>query len=234
MEALDRLLDGNDEHVASISDDHFEGVRDGQDPPVVSVSCSDSRVPAESVWDARADGDLFTSVNVGNQAWAEVNGELVVNDAVGYAVSALDVELIAVLGHTGCGAVTAAYEAVTGDADGSDGDESLPPAVESAVGRLKPIVKSAREDGVFDDETPTEEAVNRLVECAVQTQVEFLVREEAVPHDVAVAGLVYDFQTAYGDDDGAAYLVSLDGETDPETLREHVSEAHREKVGSLR
>lgn len=233
MEALDRLLDGNDEHVASISADHFEGVRDGQDPPVVSVSCSDSRVPAESVWDARADGDLFTSVNVGNQAWAEVDGELVVNDAVGYAVSALDVELIAVLGHTGCGAVTAAYEAVTGG-DDANGETSLPPAVEAAVGRLKPIVKSAREDGVFDDETPTDEAVNRLVECAVQTQVEFLRRDDAVPEGVAVAGLVYDFQTAYGDEDGAAYLVSLDGETDTETLREHVPEAHRENVGSLR
>ncbi|ELZ26583.1 carbonic anhydrase [Halogeometricum pallidum JCM 14848] len=232
MEALDRLLDGNDEHVASVSDDHFEGVRDGQDPPVVSVSCSDSRVPAESVWDARADGDLFTSVNVGNQAWAEVDGELVVNDAVGYAVSALDVDLIAVLGHTGCGAVTAAYEAVTGDGDG--GGKSLPPSVEAAVGRLKPIVKSAREDGVFDADTPDGEAVNRLVEGAVQTQVEFLVRNDAVPDDVAVAGLVYDFQKAYGDDDGAAYLVSLDGETDSEALRERVSEAHRDRVGSLR
>jgi carbonic anhydrase len=229
MDALEKILDGNDEHVANLSADHFEGVRESQDPAVVSVSCSDSRVPADAVWSADVDGDLFTSVNVGNQAWAEVDGELVVNDAVGYAVSALDVELIAVLGHTGCGAVTAAHEAVTGDGAG----KSLPPSVEAAVGRLRPIVESAREDGVFDADTPDGEAVNRLVECAVQTQAEFLVQDDAVPEDVAVAGLVYDFQKAYGDDDGAAYLVSLDGETDSETLGERVSDEHRGKVGSL-
>ncbi|QIB73674.1 carbonic anhydrase [Halogeometricum borinquense] len=229
MEVLERLLDGNDEHVAQVDDDHFEGVRDGQDPPVVSVSCSDSRVPAEGVWDANADGDLFTSVNVGNQAWTDVDGELVVNDAVGYAVSALDVELIAVLGHTGCGAITAAYESVTGESE-----TSLPPAVEAAVARLTPIVESAREDGVFDDDTPRGEAVNKLVERAVQEQVDFLVKTDAVPDDVAVAGLVYDFQHAYGNDDGAAYLVSLDGETEDETLRERVSPSYHEHVASLR
>jgi carbonic anhydrase len=231
MDALERILAGNDEHVASVDDDHFEGVREGQDPPVVSVSCSDSRVPAESVWNARADGDLFTSVNVGNQAWTDIDGERVVNDAVGYAVSALDVELVAVLGHTGCGAVTAAYEAVTGA--GAGGESSTPPAVEAAVARLTPIVESARDDGVFDDDTTDGVAVNRLVERAVGEQVQFLVDDDAVPADVTVAGLVYDFQHAYGDDDGAAYLVSLDGETDADALRERVGDDHAGHVASL-
>lgn len=228
MEVLERLLDGNDEHVAHLDDDHFENVREGQDPPVVSVSCSDSRVPAESVWNANGDGDLFTSVNVGNQAWTDVDGERVVNDAVGYAVSALDVELVVVLGHTGCGAVTAAYEAVTGD-----GEQSHLPAVEAAVDRLTPVVEAAREDGVFDGETPRGVAVNRLVERAVRAQVDFLVEDDAVPEDVTVAGLVYDFQHAYGDDDGAAYLVSLDGETDTQTLADGLPAAYRDHVVSL-
>ncbi|SFR45394.1 carbonic anhydrase [Halogeometricum limi] len=214
MDALERLIDGNGEHVARLRHDHFEGVRDGQDPDVVSVSCSDSRVPAESVWNARANGDLFTSVNLGNQVWTDIDGERVVNETVGYAVSVLNVDLVVVLGHTGCGAVAAAYEAVTG----GDGVKSLPPAVEAAVERLVPIVGSAREEGVFDADTPHRLAVNRLVVRAVSEQVQFLVDDCAVPADVTVAGFVYDFQRAYGDEDGAAYLVSLDGETPPDPL----------------
>ncbi|MFD1600986.1 carbonic anhydrase [Halobellus rarus] len=229
MESLERILAGNDEHVAQIDDDHFADVRDGQDPPVVSVSCSDSRVPAQGVWNARSDGDLFTSVNVGNQAWTDVDGERVVNDAVGYAVSALDVDLVAVLGHTGCGAVTAAYGAVFEEEDSGD----LPPAVEAAVGRLVPVVEAAREEDVVGDATPTKAAVNRLVEYAVREQTTFLVDDGAVPDDVAVAGLVYDFQRAYGDDDGAAHLVSLDGETDSDRLRDRLDPAYHDHVGSL-
>ena len=197
MDSLERILEGNDEHVAAIDEDHFAGVREGQDPKVVSVSCSDSRVPAEGVWNARADGDLFTAVNVGNQAWTDVESERVVNDAVGYAVSSLSVDLIAVLGHTGCGAVTAAYEAVFEESGPESDDEAadadVPPAVEAAVGRLVPIVESARDVGVVDAETPKSEAINRLVEYAVREQVAFLVGEESVPTDVAVAGFVYDF-----------------------------------------
>jgi carbonic anhydrase len=236
MDSLERILEGNDEHVAALDEDHFVDVRDGQDPKVVSVSCSDSRVPADGVWNARVDGDLFTAVNVGNQVWADIDDERVVNDAVGYAVSSLDINLIAVLGHTGCGAVTAAYEAVFEESPGSDdetADADVPPAVEAAVGRLVPIVESARDAGVVDAETPKSEAINRLVEYAVRDQVAFLVGEESVPADVAVAGFVYDFQRAYGDADGAAYLVALDGDTDGETLRERVDPAYHGHLASV-
>jgi carbonic anhydrase len=243
MTSLERILDGNDKHVAGLGADHFEGVRDAQNPPVVSVSCSDSRVPAEGVWNTRADGDLFTAVNVGNQAWTDVDGERVVNDAVGYAVSSLSVDLIAVLGHTGCGAVTGAYEAVFPGSESDPSDESaadsarttgddadVPPAVEEAVGRLVPVVEAARDAGVIDASTPKTEAVNRLVEFAVREQVAFLVDDGSVPADVTVAGFVYDFQRAYGDADGAAYLVSLDGETDGEKLRDRLDPAYHGHV----
>lgn len=235
MESLERILRGNDEHVASISEDHFEGVRERQDPPIVSVSCSDSRVPGEGVWNAASDGDLFTSVNVGNQVWTDIDGQRVVNDAVGYAVSSLSVDLIVVLGHTGCGAVTAAYEAVFGDsADvGPPPDRHAQPAVDAAVGRLIPIVETARGAGVVDASTPPLRAINRLVEYAVREQVEFLVDDESVPEDVVVAGFVYDFQRAYGDADGAAYLVSLDGETDGEQLRNSLTAEYHDRVVSL-
>jgi carbonic anhydrase len=226
---LERLLEGNDRHVRDTAASHFEGLRDAQDPDVVTVSCSDSRVPAEGAWDVEAAGELFTSVNVGNQAWTEVDSELVANDAVGYAVDALTVDDVVVLGHTGCGAVTAAYDVVRGKKD------VFLPGVEQAVSRLAPFVEEAREAGVYDEgETPADEAVNRLVEYLVRAQVEFLVESDAVPDDVTVSGFVYDFQRAYGDDDGAAYLVAVDGETDPSLLRERVPGEYESRVRSLR
>lgn len=224
---LERLLEGNDRHVRDIADDHFSGLREGQDPDVVAVSCSDSRVPGRSAWGVSDAGELFTSVNVGNQAWTEVEGELVANDAVGYAVESLGVDDVVVLGHTGCGAVTAAYEAVDGE-----GGDALP-GVQQAISRLVPVVEDARDDGVYDEETAAGEAVNRLVEYAVRAQVRFLVESNAVPDDVTVSGFVYDFQRAYGDDDGAAYLVGVDGETDADALRERVPDEYDERVRSL-
>lgn len=224
---LERLLEGNERHVRGISADYFDGLRGAQYPDVVSVSCSDSRVPGRGAWGVSAAGELFTSVNVGNQAWTEVDDELVANDAVGYAVESLGVDDVVVLGHTGCGAVTAAYDAVRGE------EAELLPGVQRAISRFVPVVEDAREEGVYDDETAAGEAVNRLVEYLVREQVAFLVESDAVPEDVTVSGFVYDFQRAYGDDDGAAYLVAADGETDGDALRGRVSEKYENRVRSL-
>ncbi len=229
MDLLESLLKGNDDHVASLDVDHFADVRDGQYPTVVSVSCSDSRVPNEGIWRARSDGDLFTGSNVGNQVWSDVDGDRVINDTVGYAVSSLGVEFVAVVGHTGCGAITAAYDAVF-DADAED---HRSPAVHEAVERLVPIVEAAREAGVVAADTPRADAINRLVEYAVREQVAFLDADPGVPPAVTVAGFVYDFQRAYGGADGTAYLVSLDGETDSGRLRDRLDPALHAHVGTL-
>ena len=228
MEPLERLLDGNDDHVASLDADHFADVRERQTPEVASVSCSDSRMPTEGIWSAISDGDLFTGSNVGNQVWTDIDGDRVVTDTVGYAVAALGVDLVAVVGHTGCGAITAAYDVALGER-GAD----TPAAVHAAVERLVPLVEVARAEGVVDADTPRREAVNRLVEYAVREQVEFLDVAAGVPADVAVAGFVYDFEAAYGGADGVAYLVSLDGETDADRLRERLDPAFHAHVRSL-
>jgi len=229
MGLLESLLRSNDDHVASLDVDHFDDVREVQHPTVVSVSCSDSRVPTEGIWSARSNGDLFTGSNVGNQVWSDVGGDRVINDTVGYAVSSLGVEFVAVVGHTGCGAITAAYDAVFD----ADTEAHRSPAVHAAVDRLVPIVHSAREEGAVDADTPRAEAINRLVEYAVREQVAFLDADPGVPSAVTVAGFVYDFQRAYGGADGTAYLVSLDGETGPGRLRDRLDPALHSHVGAL-
>ncbi|WP_396610232.1 carbonic anhydrase [Haloferax sp. S1W] len=226
---LESLVAGNKHHVEHLDADYFEGVRDSQEPQVVSIGCSDSRVPVEALWNTNKAGVLFKSVNVANQVWTEVDGTLVVNDVVGYAVASLGVSDIVVLGHTGCGGITAAYESVVGD-----GAKDLPVAVEAAVSRLVPLVEEARELGLFDEDTPTDDAVNRLVEYAVVRQVEFLTESDEVPESTDCWGFVYDFQHAYGDDDGAAYLVAANGDSDPETVVEWVPDEFACRVKSIR
>ncbi|WP_026123266.1 carbonic anhydrase [Nocardiopsis chromatogenes] len=75
----------------------------GQDPFALVLSCSDSRVPPELVFDQGL-GDLFTVRPAGQVLDGAVLG------SVAYAVHHLHVPLIAVLGHTSCGAVTAAVD----------------------------------------------------------------------------------------------------------------------------
>lgn len=109
-EAIKKLKDGNmknvstDEFKADISSailEHF--AKNGQAPYAIIVGCSDSRVIPERIFHA-AMGDLFTIRVAGN----------VIDDhqlgSIEYAAGHLGTNLIVVLGHTKCGAVTAAIK----------------------------------------------------------------------------------------------------------------------------
>lgn len=97
----------------------------GQHPFAVVVSCSDSRVPPESLFD-QALGDLFVVRVAGNVITPIELG------SIEYAVEHLKVPLVLVLGHEKCGAVTAAVEG--GEVPGSIGaiTEKINPAIEQA------------------------------------------------------------------------------------------------------
>lgn len=76
--------------------------RDGQTPVAAIIACADSRVSPELLFRAKL-GDLFVIRTAGNTPWGpEVAG------STEYAVDHLNVPLVIVLGHTGCGAVKAA------------------------------------------------------------------------------------------------------------------------------
>lgn len=208
-ETLEELLARNRAHVDTIGDDHFEEVLDAQSPPVVSLCCADSRVSQEGMWDVEEPGWLFTPSNIGNVAWdvadsGSVDGNLL------YPVAHTGTRTVAVVGHTGCGAVTAAYEAV------SEGAMPDHPGVRRRVETLVPVVERAL-DGPVDE---GEGVVDRLVEYNVREQVSFLDASDEVPDDATAFGFVYDLHCAYGDTPGRTYLVAADGETDPEMLRQ--------------
>lgn len=108
-QALERLVNGNERYRNGTSrPEQFALVRSieqakGQYPFATILGCSDARVPPEIVFDADQ-GDLFVIRIAGNVLSPEVSGSLQ------YAGSQLHTSLFVVLGHEGCGAVSAALE----------------------------------------------------------------------------------------------------------------------------
>ncbi len=102
------LLEGNDTYVDSdantgdvSADLRQDTAENGQHPYAVIVTCSDSRVPAEHIFDAGI-GELFVIRTAGN-----VIGDYELG-SVEYGAEHLHAKLVVVLGHTQCGAVDAA------------------------------------------------------------------------------------------------------------------------------
>ena len=109
-EALDRLREGNERFVSDIRShatvvrrSHRGDLADGQEPFAIILGCSDSRVPAEIVFDQGL-GDLFV---------IRVAGNIVAPSQIGsveFAVSKFGTRLVVVLGHSRCGAVEATLD----------------------------------------------------------------------------------------------------------------------------
>ena len=101
-DALQKLVDGNQRYISGDNSlhTHNSDLVDGQKPFAVIMGCSDSRVAPEIIFD-QGSGELFVIRVAGN-----VVGSLGLG-SVEYAVEQLGVQLVVVLGHTGCGAVNA-------------------------------------------------------------------------------------------------------------------------------
>ena len=82
-------------------------LREGQTPSAVVISCSDSRVPVEIIFDVGL-GDLFVVRTAGEILDQAVFG------SIEYAIESLGVPLVIVMGHESCGAVAATAAALDG------------------------------------------------------------------------------------------------------------------------
>jgi carbonic anhydrase len=204
------LLEGNADHADEFQS-RFDDVQDGQQPDVVTVCCSDSRVLQDAMWGNETAGRIFTCGNIGNRVVQRTDAGETVSGDVLYPIAHTGTDTAVVVGHTGCGAVTATYDDLT---EGL----SEPAGIEHCVGLLKPRLESGVE--ALPEGVDRTEAINRLVEYNVDRQVEFLLESDDVPEDVTVVGVVYDFQDVYSERRGEVQVVNVDGETDVESLRE--------------
>lgn len=209
MGTLASLLDGNRDHTARF-DDAFTELQDGQQPGAVTVCCADSRVLQADAFGTDEPGTVFTVGNIGNRVVQTDDDETVVSGDVLYPLVHTDTKTAVVLGHTGCGAVTATYDALTGDG-------SEPPGIQHCIDLLAPRLKPGIDR--LPDGLDRAAAIDCLVEYNVDQQIGALVDSDHVPDDVTVAGCVYDFQDRYGGDRGAIHVINVDGERDSETLR---------------
>lgn len=133
-QALQMLRDGNKRWVSGRLEhpNHNEERRkstafEGQAPFATVLTCSDSRVAPVVLFDVGI-GDIFQVRVAGNVSGPDVRG------SIAYAVHELETPVVVVLGHTGCGAVSAAVQ-------GGDLPEGTIPAL---VEKLVPVVDEAK------------------------------------------------------------------------------------------
>jgi carbonic anhydrase len=157
----------------------------GQEPFAIILGCSDSRVPAEIVFDQGL-GDLFVS---------RVAGNIVAPSQVGsveFAAARYATRLVVVLGHSQCGAVLATLEEL------QRRTENQSPNLHSIVDRVRPSVEGLLETELrHDPEALVRQAVRANIRASTNQLrhgseiLENLIREEGL----MVVGAEYSLDT---------------------------------------
>lgn len=179
-EALQKLMEGNQRFVQhqsqhpDQSQKRLEEVAQAQHPFVTILSCADSRVPAEIVFD-QGIGDIFDVRIAGNIATVEAVG------SIEYAVVLLGTPLLMVLGHERCGAVTAAVQ-----------NQVLQGDIGSFVKAIKPVVEKVKDK--------SGDVIDNAVVANVHYQIEKLKRSQLLTErlqsgKLKIVGGRYDLDT---------------------------------------
>jgi carbonic anhydrase len=182
-EAVERLTEGNRRFVtgktrhAHASADWRLHLVGGQQPFATILGCSDSRVPVELVFD-QGFGDLFVIRVAGNVIAPEIVG------TIEYAVTHLKTQLLVVLGHERCGAVTAAVQALDRPPQELPGLDALIKLIEPGVPQAVPGVSAAARIST---------AVEANVRWSMQQLAQLPEAKKALEAEhIKIAGAVYE------------------------------------------
>jgi carbonic anhydrase len=186
-QVLERLLKGNERFVEGVAvhphqdeETRVKTAHEGQKPLVSILSCSDSRVPPEVIFDVGV-GDLFVIRVAGNIADRSEIASLE------YGAGHLGTPLLMVIGHTKCGAVTAV---VRGDKVGGN--------IVSLIDNIKPAVQSTRTQ--YKDASEDELIFNSVKANVWQSVEDILkysreIRSLVKEGKIKVIGALYDIET---------------------------------------
>ncbi len=173
-DAIKQLKEGNNRFVSGsplleslANPERRSELQAGQEPFAIILGCSDSRVPSEIVFDCGL-GHLFV---------IRVAGNIVAPSQIGsieYATSQLGTRLVVVMGHTGCGAVSATINELR------QPSKDLSPNLSAIVDRVRPAVEPLMDSGAKEAE---------LLNCAVQANIHQSVAQLRAGSDI-LAGQV--------------------------------------------
>jgi carbonic anhydrase len=177
------LLDNNKVWVSKNLEkdpDFFKRLADGQQPPLLWIGCSDSRVPANEIIGAQP-GEVFVHRNIANMV---IHTDMSMLSVLDYAVNVLNVKHIIVCGHYGCGGVQAAM-----------GNKQIG-LIDNWIRHIKDVYRHhATELNAIDGE---KNRFNRFVELNVSEQVFDLAKTSIVQgawkkkKELHIHGWVYD------------------------------------------
>jgi carbonic anhydrase len=183
-EALSLLMEGNRRHQSGrvelhdyspVGDDHASR----QMPFAAIISCADSRVSPTLVFDVDR-GNLFSSKVAGNTIDGGTLG------STEFAVKVLGVKLVMVLGHSNCGAVTAAIEV-------ANGESSYPADEYGAIGEVVDrIVPSIRDLPPAERTLPASVELNAAAQAADLAERDPIVKPAVEAGQIVVVAAVYD------------------------------------------
>ncbi|HWR04846.1 MAG TPA: carbonic anhydrase, partial [Humidesulfovibrio sp.] len=181
------LKDGNARYVAGQSthghqgpDRRAETVKGGQHPVATIIGCSDSRAPLEVLFDQGV-GDIFVIRVAGNLAGPDEMG------SIEYGVGHLGTPVVLVLGHTACGAVTAAVQ-----------NAKVHGNIPALINQIKPAVAKAKS---WSPNASGDDLLNKSIKANVWLTMENILRKSHEVREfvkngrVLVVGGIYDLST---------------------------------------
>lgn len=192
QDALTRLRDGNRRFVSGMRNQRSqpiqsrrEEIAEGQEPFAIILGCSDSRVPAELVFDQGL-GDLFV---------IRVAGNIVAPSQIGsveFSAAKFHTRLVVVLGHSQCGAVLATLDELQQPAEHQSHN------IQSIVDRIRPSVEPLLgSDSPLGSQLLVERAVRANVEYSVsQLRHGSRILEDLIDNDgLVIVGAEYSLET---------------------------------------
>ena len=187
-EYYQKLLKNNKEWVESqlaIDVEFFKDLAKGQNPQLLWIGCSDSRVPANEIVGAKA-GEVFVHRNIANMV---VHSDMNMLSVLDYAVNVLKVKHVIVCGHYGCGGVKAAM-----------GNQSIG-IIDNWIRHIKDVYRlhHSHLNAIKDEVT----RFNKFVELNVKEQVFDLAKTSIVQEawsngqDLTLHGWVYGLNSGF-------------------------------------
>lgn len=188
-----KLLDNNKkfvEETLELDPEFFNDLAKAQQPPLLWIGCSDSRVPANQITGTKP-GEVFVHRNIANMV---IHSDMNMLSVLDYSVNVLKVKHVIVCGHYGCGGVKAAM-----------GNHSIG-LIDNWIRHIKDVYRQHK--AALDAIENEDERFNKFVEVNAKEQVFDLAKTSIVQNawkngqDLTLHAWVYGLNSGYVTDLG--------------------------------